>query len=94
MLRRMPRMRLFVEGSVQGVGFRFFTSRTANNLGIKGFVRNLADGRVEIVAEGEKNKLKKLMEFVKQGPITARVERVIVQWEHETGEFKTFEVRF
>ncbi len=90
----MPRVHLLVKGRVQGVGFRFFASRTANSLGLKGFVRNLPDGRVEIVAEGPKETLEKLIGQVRDGPITASIENVAVQWEQETAEFESFEIKF
>jgi acylphosphatase len=90
----MPRMHLFVSGRVQGVGFRFFSSRTANSLGLTGFVRNLQDGRVEIVAEGSGEKLERFLERIKEGTISASVESVEVKREEERGEFGSFEIRF
>jgi acylphosphatase len=90
----MPRAHLLVKGDVQGVGFRFFCSRTANNLGLKGFVRNLPDGSVEITAEGPRETLEKLLKLVRDGPITARVDSVKVSLTHETREFSSFEIRF
>lgn len=90
----MTRVCLFVKGRVQGVGFRFFTSRTAKNLGLKGFVRNLPDGRVKIVAEGSREMLDRLVKQVAEGPITADVEEVKTEWGKETNEFSTFEIRF
>ena len=90
----MPRLRLIAKGSVQGVGFRFFASRAANGLGLKGFVRNLDDRSVEIIAEGSREALERLAVQIKEGPMTANVGDVKEIWGNETGEFKTFEARF
>jgi len=68
--------RFFVSGMVQGVGFRFFVERTAANLGIGGFVRNLFDGRVEVYAIGSAQQIDSLREALRRGPRMANVERV------------------
>lgn len=60
-------------GRVQGVGFRYFTQRTANKIGVKGFVKNMRDGSVLINVYGAKTKIKKFKSKVKQGPVTANV---------------------
>lgn len=65
-----------VEGSVQGVGYRFFAERVARELGVKGYVRNRADGRVEVYAIGEEHELARLREQLEIGPRAGRVERV------------------
>jgi acylphosphatase len=85
------RVRMFVSGRVQGVFFRSETRNRAKELGITGWVRNLEDGRVEAVFEGEKDKIEKIIEWVKRGPILARVEKVEVIFEKYKGEFKAFE---
>ncbi|MAG21706.1 MAG: acylphosphatase [Candidatus Diapherotrites archaeon] len=90
----MPRINLIVKGRVHGVGFRFFSSRTANSLGLKGIVRNLPNGCVEIIAEGPKPMLDKLLERIRDGPITARVDDVDCKWEEEKNEFSCFEIKF
>ncbi|MBI3933902.1 MAG: acylphosphatase [Acidobacteria bacterium] len=66
----------FVEGRVQGVGFRFFVEAAANRLGLRGYVRNLYDGRVEVYAVGEEKVLDRLRKQLEQGPPGSRVERV------------------
>jgi len=68
--------RITVHGRVQGVGFRYFVEHTATRLGLTGNVRNCPDSTVEIVAEGNAKSIAELIEQVKQGPRTARVERV------------------
>lgn len=65
-----------VEGRVQGVGYRFFAERVARELGLKGYVRNCADGRVEVYAVGGEEELARLREQLEIGPRAGRVERV------------------
>ena len=88
------RIHAIVSGRVQGVLFRHETRRTAKSLGIKGWVKNLPDGRVEVVAEGEKDKINNLIEFLKKGPPAARVDNVDVKTEEYKGEFEDFNVRY
>jgi acylphosphatase len=83
-----------VSGRVQGVFFRDFTRSCAYELGLKGWVRNLMDGRVEVVAEGEKDSIQKLLERLKRGPAFARVEKVDVDWEDYKGEFRDFRILY
>jgi acylphosphatase len=90
----MERIHVWVKGMVQGVGFRYFTIREARESGVTGWVRNSADGGVEIVAEGEKWKLKEFTESVKMGPSHATVTALEVKEEKYKNEFKDFEVRF
>jgi len=94
LLRHMPRINLLISGHVQGVGFRFFTSRTANSLGLKGYAKNLSNGKVEIVAEGSKQGLEKFLKRIAEGPITADIENIEVKWEKETCEFKGFGMKY
>ncbi|MGQ9462667.1 MAG: acylphosphatase [Candidatus Fervidibacter sp.] len=89
------RMRAIVNGIVQGVGFRYFTVYQAQRIGgITGYVRNLRDGNVEVVAEGEKDKLEQLLVQLRKGPTGARVTGVDVFWEQPTGEFTNFGIRW
>ena len=83
-----------VHGLVQGVFFRTYTSRTAQELGLAGYVRNLPDGSVEVQAEGQKDKLEKLTGFLKVGPPGARVEKVIMIWAEYAGDYSGFTVRY
>jgi acylphosphatase len=87
------RAHVFVSGKVQGVGFRAFVQKEAVALGVQGWVKNLADGRVEAVAEGLKEKVDALLEKMKKGPAAAHVEKVDVMEEVTTGEFAKFEVK-
>jgi acylphosphatase len=88
------RAHIFVKGKVQGVFFRTETRGEALRHSITGWVRNLSDGRVEAVFEGEKEGVSSLIEFCRRGPSGARVTRVVVIWEDYTGEFKTFSIRY
>ncbi len=89
----MKRVHLFVSGRVQGVFFRAHTRELAQRLGLTGFVRNLPDGRVEVVAEGPAEKLQELIQFCHHGPPLAHVTGVEIRWEDPTGEFQSFSVR-
>ena len=91
----MPQVRahLFIEGRVQGVFFRGFTSDVATRLGLNGWVRNLRDGRVEAIFEGEREAVEKAILECKKGPPGAYVADADVMWEPFTGDLKGFEVR-
>ncbi|HUU37017.1 MAG TPA: acylphosphatase [Candidatus Desulfaltia sp.] len=86
------RARILVSGRVQGVFFRDHTRRWAVSLGLSGWVKNLPDGRVEALAEGEKESLAALIAKLKQGPPSAFVENVAVTWEDCRDAFSDFRV--
>lgn len=88
------RAHVYVSGRVQGVFFRENTRRLAQKMGVTGWVRNLPDGRVEAVFEGEEEAVRKMIEFCKRGPPAARVDDVEVIWEKPRGEFLDFEIRW
>jgi len=90
----MVRAHIFVRGIVQGVGFRWSMQRIARRLGVKGWVRNLPDGRVEAVLEGPRVRVEELIDWAKRGPSWAVVEGVEVRWEEYRGEFTDFEIRY
>jgi len=87
------RVRIHVSGRVQGVFYRSNTRRRALGLGLKGWVRNLPDGRVEAVVEGEEDQVDRLIQWCRRGPPSAVVTGLDVKPETPTGEFKTFWVR-
>lgn len=87
------RVRVVISGLVQGVYFRDSTRRRARELGVTGWVRNLPDGRVEALFEGERGDLERLVEWTHDGPPGALVESVETDWREYSGEFATFEVR-
>lgn len=88
------RIHAFISGLVQGIFFRSNTKTLAIQLNLTGWVRNLQDGRVEVVAEGEKENINKLIQFLKKGPPGARVENVEIKNEEYKDEFKNFKVVF
>ncbi len=89
----MDRLEALVAGRVQGVNFRFYTQRQAEQLGLTGYALNCDDGSVEVVAEGERAALEQLLAWLHQGPPSARVDRVSPRWKAATGGFAHFEVR-
>ncbi len=87
------RLQAIVHGRVQGVNFRAFVVESAFSLGITGWTRNKWDGTVEVVAEGDRARLEKLLAALHQGPRTAMVTKVDVDWQPASGEFSSFHVR-
>lgn len=87
------RLHAIVEGHVQGVGFRYFVQDTALALRLKGWVRNRWDGSVEVLAEGERANLEKLLAALHRGPRSAHVTRLIHEWQTPTDEFLSFSIR-
>jgi acylphosphatase len=79
-------------GRVQGVYYRAFTSKVAIALGLNGYVHNLPDNSVEIIAEGDKKQLQKLPYLLKQGPPGARVDNLELSWTEYTGQYSDFSV--
>lgn len=88
------RLECFIFGRVQLVMFRDFTQRKARSLGLTGTVANLKDGSVFIVAEGEEDKLCRLLAYLKKGPVFAQVERLEEKWLPATAEFSDFKIIF
>jgi acylphosphatase len=82
-----------VYGKVQGVGFRFYVLNKAISLNLTGWVRNNADGTVEILANGSLNNLEQLLHYIKAGSVGSHVEKVDFQWFQTEKAFKTFEIR-
>jgi len=88
----MKRVRIIIDGRVQGIGFRYFVSNKAREHDIKGYVRNMHDGRVEIDAEGESENLHRFMAACRRGPSMARVDEFIVHDVPEYG-FSNFSIK-
>jgi acylphosphatase len=88
------RLHAIVHGRVQGVSFRYYAQQRARELQLTGYVRNLWDGSVEVVAEGPRTAVDELLAFLHTGPRPAFVTRVDAHWPQSTGEFRRFEVRF
>ena len=92
---QLAAVRAVVHGRVQGVFFRDFTSQHARRLGLRGYVRNLSSGSVvEVVAEGEQDKLEELISRLKEGPPRSAVDRVDVTWQEQSGDYPGFSVRY
>jgi acylphosphatase len=88
------RAHLFIDGRVQGVFYRAFTRELAHSLGLDGWVRNLRDGRVEALFEGEKGTIQKAIQACYTGPPGAIITNIDIQWETYAGEEKGFSVRY
>lgn len=88
------RVHATIHGRVQGVNFRYYTTRTARRLGLTGWVANRRDGTVETIAEGERSDLEEFVDFLHRGSPAARVEDVDVEWESPKDEFEGFRVRY
>ncbi len=92
--KKLIRIRLIIEGRVQGVWFRESTRREASRLGLFGRVMNRPDGKVEVLAEGPEEKIEGLVAWCHHGPSTARVQKVQKYEEPWTGEFDSFEIAY
>lgn len=92
MENKTVRAHVFIEGRVQGVFYRAWIREQVQELGLGGWARNLEDGRVEAVFEGEKGKVGEMIEKCKTGSKFAKVNHIDVTWEKASGEFKTFQV--
>jgi acylphosphatase len=90
----LERIHLLISGRVQGVGFRYSALRTADSLGLRGWVRNLPDGRVEVMAEGDRGILDEFVQWCRRGPAGANVTNVSIESRNgvESTSFKTFEI--
>ena len=84
---------IFIIGDVIGVGFRAWTVRSANELGLTGWVRNADNKTVEAVFEADVEKVKEMIERCRKGPEVAWVEKLEIKWEVATGEFVIFQIR-
>lgn len=89
----MKRVHVYISGLVQGVFFRAATRRSAADLNLTGWVRNMEDGRVEAVLEGEDANVDAMIAWCKVGTPTARVEKVVSTKEHYTGGFHDFSIK-
>ncbi len=88
------RAHLFYSGRVQGVGFRYTAERLALDLNLLGWVKNLPDGRVEIVCEGDKVKIEELLSQIRGSSLGPYIKNVDCRWETPTEEFRDFTVEF
>ena len=93
-VNRKMQLYVLITGKVQGVGFRNFTQRNARQLGVNGYAKNLPNGKVEVVAEGDKSQLDALIALLKRGPRFARVDSLDVDERSFTGEYESFGIRY
>ncbi|MEG3990439.1 acylphosphatase [Microcoleus sp. S28C3] len=89
---QLVRVRVFVSGLVQGVGYRYSTMNQAKYFGLSGWVRNLPDGRVEAVFEGDKKAVEGIISWCRGGPTGATVSALVLEYEDPEGD-RTFEIR-
>jgi acylphosphatase len=89
----MERMFAIVKGRVQGVNFRWYTQETAKQLGLVGYARNMPDGSVQVLAEGERTALEQLISFLHEGSPSSEVESVEVKWSDALGDLTDFAIR-
>jgi len=87
------RIHLFVSGRVQGISFRWRTRHKAQQIKVLGWVKNLPDGRVEMILEGERERIEELIEWVRKEPFLVKVDNLEKKWEEYQGEFSDFEIR-
>lgn len=90
---KIQRYKLLISGRVQGVSYRYSALQMAQQLALTGWVRNLNDGRVELLIEGQADNLQKMAEWAAQGPRFADVSHVDLREESASGEFRDFEIR-
>ena len=89
----LQRVHVWVKGRVQNVGFRAHVQYSARQIGVTGWVRNVGYDTVEAVAEGEREKVERLVEAMKRGPRGSQVDESNVEWQNATGEFADFQMR-
>ena len=90
----MKRVHVFYAGRVQGVGFRITAEETARSLGVVGWVKNLRDGRVELIAEADQATLERFLEEIRSGPMKNFITQVEISWSSATETFDEFEIRY
>jgi acylphosphatase len=84
----------YVHGWVQGIGYRYFVENNALALGLRGYTRNQSDGSVEVLAQGTRSALERLLTMLQQGPSAAEVSEVRIQWGQPTEHLSGFHVRW
>ena len=88
------RVHVFYSGRVQGVGFRMMAEEAAHTLGVVGWVKNLRDRRVELVAEGEEGTLREFLDTLQTGAMKNFIQQVEVSWSNASDTFNEFEIRY
>lgn len=93
-MKEKIRAHVVLSGRVQGVYYRQNTIKQAQRLGLSGWIRNLNDGKVEAVFEGEKENVEKIVNWAKKGPFFARVSSLKIEWQEYKGEFNNFGIKY
>ena len=93
-MKEKTRAHMVVSGRVQGVFFRQNTLNKAKELGVFGWVKNLPDGKLEAVFEGEKKKVEEIVNWAEKGPASVEVSDIKVKWQGYKGEFKGFKLKY
>ena len=93
-MSELKRARIIVNGLVQGVGYRYFVLRHADNLDLRGYTQNLFTGEVLTEVEGDEVLIKDFINKLKTGPMKAHVVNCFVEWSEYLGEFSSFKVRY
>ena len=91
-MKRLIRAHIFISGRVQGVFFRKNTYKKAEELGVFGWIKNLSDGRVEAIFEGEKENVKKILDWSSRRAFPASINSINLEWQEHTNEFKNFKI--
>jgi len=94
MTRELQQIHAIVDGRVQGVSYRYFTQQAAYQIGIKGWVRNLHNGTVEVLAQGTEGQLSKFIEFLRKGSPAAAVKEIEVTWQPCNNHCDIFRIRY
>lgn len=84
---------ILVSGRVQGVAFRYYARNIASQLGVSGWIKNLPDGKVELLVEGSKNSVEEMVEWCKRGSRMAEVEDIEVDWLPYSGKYNEFQLK-
>ncbi len=87
------RVRILIEGRLQGMNFRYYTQQQARRLGLVGFVRNLSDGRIEVEAEGDEGELEKLLAWYQEEPQSSHIKSILFRYDEPTERYSDFSVR-
>jgi acylphosphatase len=86
--------RITILGFVQGVGYRRFVKWNAKKMNLRGWVKNIDGGRVEVLIQGSKEEIEKLIKICEKGPFLSEVKSVVVDWEKQESAFESFEIVF
>lgn len=90
---KQVRMRILIEGRLQGINFRYHTQQLANKLGVTGFVRTLSDGRIEIEVEGEQKKVEKVLAWCQEEPQSTHIKTILYRYDDPTERYSDFAAR-